>query len=308
MDSIHREPDKGALPYSKMQGHRSQEWSEQEIARKLGYNSPQAMYVHFRQQGFPICEVCGVYSKEDGHCGRERQATGAGARSDVPPAVRARELFRDVIERLAAAVEELDLRREHRQGELFVASEFASSMNVITPDMVSEEKWRELCEAHDKDLDADRVIIRGGSTSPLGGSYYPPEPLTTLIGAYLVAGDPPESLVKALHLDPQQADLEDIHKKLEGKDGLLRRKEQLAALVYGGRGSGQGRRPPSISREEQNAAYFITQRRAESASDENILHELRNKPRFLKELKKRRQVKMDDVQRLGNFHLNPPPS
>lgn len=86
----------------------------------------------------------------------------------------------------------------------------------------------------------------------------------------------------------------------------MRRKEQLAALVRGGRGSGQGRRTPSVSREEHNAAYFITQRRQEGASDENILCELREKHGFLKELKKLREVKIDDVQRLGNLRLKPP--
>ena len=126
-----------------------------------------------------------------------------------------------------------------------------------------------------------------------------------MIALYALAEEPLEPLVEALHPDPSRVDWESIEKCVVGKDGLRRRARQLAAEVCGWK-LGQGRHPEETDREQHNAALYVTQRTQEGASYDEILHELRAAPGFLKELKKRREITLQDVERLGALRLTSP--
>ena len=137
---------------------------------------------------------------------------------------------------------------------------------------------------------------------PRGASPWPPEPLTSLIALYALAEEPLKPLVEVLHPDLSRADLKRMEKYVEGKDGLRRRARQLAASVCGWE-LGRGRYPEEIDRERHNAALYVTRRTQEGASYEDILHELQAAPGFLKEMKKRRNITLEDVENLGALRL-----
>jgi hypothetical protein len=86
---------------------------------------------------------------------------------------------------------------------------------------------------------------------------------------------------------------------------LRRRARQLAASVCGWE-IDRGRYPEEIDRERHNAALYVTRRTQEGASYEDILHELQAAPGFLKEMKKRRNITLEDVENLGALRLGSP--
>jgi hypothetical protein len=145
----------------------------------------------------------------------------------------------------------------------------------------------------------------GTAEFPGGASPWPPEPLTTLIALYALAEEPLKPLVEVLHPDLSRADSKIIEKYVEGKDGLRRRARQLAASVCGWE-IDRGRYPEEIDRERHNAALYVTRRTQEGASYEDILHELQAAPGFLKEMKKRRNITLEDVENLGALRLGSP--
>ena len=231
-----------------------------------------------------------------------REARSGGDREDLLPSrEKAQELFRPLVAALQYGVEQLDLRKEYRQGGRFV------SMDVQTGSVLdASELTREALKEGRERLPKGAYEWREGTAEiPGGAAPWPPEPLTTLIALYALAEEPLEPLVEALHPDPSRVDWESIEKCVVGKDGLRRRARQLAAEVCGWK-LGQGRHPEETDREQHNAALYVTQRTQEGASYDEILHELRAAPGFLKELKKRREITLQDVERLGALRLTSP--
>jgi hypothetical protein len=123
-----------------------------------------------------------------------------------------------------------------------------------------------------------------------------------LIALYALAEEPLKPLVEALHPDPSRIDWESVEKRVSGKDGLERRARQLAAEVCGWK-LGRGRYWEEVDREQHNAALYVSRRTQEGASYEEIVDELQATPGFLKELKKRRKITLEDVERLGALRL-----
>ena len=215
-----------------------------------------------------------------------REPRSSGDREDLlPPRDKAQELFRPLVAALQYGLEQLDLRKEYRQGCRFVSVDVqtASVLDARKPTRVALKK--ELKKLPKDDYEWRKATVE----FPGGASPWPPEPLTTLIALYALAKEPLKPLVEALHPDPSGVDWESIEKYVEGKDGLRRRARQLAALVCGW-GIGRGRYPEEIDRERHNAALYVTRRTQEGASYEEILRELQAAPGFLKELKKRRNI------------------
>jgi hypothetical protein len=55
-----KEPSPQALRYFKLVTYRLNELPEEEIANKLGFDSPTELYRQVSQEGYPICPVCGT--------------------------------------------------------------------------------------------------------------------------------------------------------------------------------------------------------------------------------------------------------
>jgi hypothetical protein len=292
--------------------------TDSQIADLLDYGSPKTMYRRFNQEGFPVCEICGAMPVKGEHCktigdSQERQAQSKDTanRHDIPQASKAQELFWPLVTALERAVEDLPYRREHYQDGRFVASYRQPGTLIVDRDDVSATVWEQLCTTQDKDPTVDRIVVPGSALNEAsGGSRNPPEPLTILIGMYLLADEPLEPLLRALHRDLPNAEREQIERLLDGKDGLRRRVKEIASLVCGGK-AGPGRHEPEFDSEEHYAMWYVTQRRKEGATDEQIVSELNEKPKFLAEYKQKRSKRgiiLDDVRRWGTFRQAPPNS
>jgi hypothetical protein len=271
--------------------------SEGEIAAFLKFESVEHMYHRLKNDwGFPDWVVYPKPPKPP------REARGGGERDDLLPSRdKAQELLRPLVAALHYGVEQLDLRKEYRQGGRFV------SLDVQTASVLdAREATREALNKGLKKLPRDTQNWREGTAVfPGGAAPWPPEPLTTLIALYALAEEPLKPLVEALHRESSRIDWEIIEITVSGKDGLKRRARQLAAAVCGWK-LGRGRYPEEVDREQHNAALYVTRRKREKASYDEILHELQTAPGFLKELKKRREITLHDVKRLGALHLTSP--
>ncbi len=104
---------------------RNEGYSEEQIAKKLKQGSAAALYQKLRQDGFPVCEVCGAYSGNNGRCTehiRRRKAQSRGEDVELLPA--AESLIRlfgkdlDLLNRYSA---ELPFVWQHLEGERFMS-------------------------------------------------------------------------------------------------------------------------------------------------------------------------------------------
>jgi hypothetical protein len=264
--------------------------SEEEIAHYLKFESVEHMYHRLSKDwGFPDWLVYPKPPKPP------REARGSGSRgSSLPSREAVQELLRPLVAALQYGVEQLDLRQEYRQGGRFVSSDVQVASVLDTSEAARDALKKGLKRLPKGDYDWREETVE----FPGGAAAWPPEPLTTLVALYALAEEPLKPLVELLHSDPSQIDWKSIEKCVSGKDGLRRRARQLAAEACGWK-LGQGRHPEEVDREQHNAALYVTRRTQEGASYEDIVHELQAIPGFLKELKKRRKITLEDVERLG---------
>jgi hypothetical protein len=312
MESIQREPHPHVYDYLKFNTLRKKGVPDKEIAKMYGFKHPETLYHKLRREGFPVCERCGDYSPGGDHCGKRQARTGGDKRKELPPTSDAERLFWPLVEWVRRSVDSLYWRKEYWQGGRFVAQEHVEAPVIFDRGSIDAETWERLRndhsvgeQEHEVDEQGRPLIENGSFTQASGGSWYPPEPLTSLIALYLLSGEPLEPLVEALHLDPADAKWEALERHVHGKDGLIRQARQVAALVRGSNRTSQGRHSAKVDAEEHDAAMFIQQKRQEGVKDTEILSVLCDKP-FLQELKKERQVNMEDLQRLGNLRLRLP--
>lgn len=267
--------------------------SEEEIAHSLKFQSVEHMYHQLKGWGFPDWLVYPTPPKPP------REPRSSGSQGDLLPSRdRAQELFRPLVAALQYGLEQLDLRKEYRQGGRFVSVDVQTASVLDTRKLTREALKKGLKKLPKGDYDWREETAE----FPRGASPWPPEPLTSLIALYALAEEPLKPLVEVLHPDLSRADLKRMEKYVEGKDGLRRRARQLAASVCGWE-LGRGRYPEEIDRERHNAALYVTRRTQEGASYEDILHELQAAPGFLKEMKKRRNITLEDVENLGALRL-----
>lgn len=196
--------------------YRGKKLDVQKIAEELGFGSERHMLSSLRQDGFPVCEACGAYAKND-RCYRHRrgQTGAAGGDKNLPPARNAGELFRCTVEKLARGV----LGLEHHE-EIYGAGRFEQADVYPLPggvpihkSVMTEQDWRALCEKHGQDPAQDSFTIDASKARlPAGVDDRPRE--TALIAAYLLLDGPEEepienkveALLDALHPEPEKAD------------------------------------------------------------------------------------------------------
>jgi hypothetical protein len=107
-----KEPSPQALRYFKLVTYRLNELPEEEIANKLGFDSPTELYQQVSQEGYPICPVCGTTDVSRSHCSPEREykrraGGGTSEAEELPPAEAAAPLFHQALEKLRACADRL---------------------------------------------------------------------------------------------------------------------------------------------------------------------------------------------------------
>ena len=282
-----KEPSPQALRYIKLINYRLNELSEEEIANKLGFDSPTELYRQVSQEGYPICPVCGTTDVPRSHCSPERgykpQARrGRSKAEELPRAEAAAPLFHQALNKLGWEVVDLQNRHEYWHDGRFVAQE------VYYDPVLRNGKW----------------IDKATTNIPLGGKQHPADPLTTLIAVYVLAGLPLKPLVEKLHRAPETVDFEYLEAQIVGKrtkkghkPGLRSKAEHLARLVRGAPAPLKpGRDTGEHTGREQNAIWYMRDLEAHGLSRSAIVQEM-TKRGFSKE----------DIERFSNFRNLPPP-
>jgi hypothetical protein len=239
--------------------------------------------------------------------GGGRKARSSGPAKQLPPASNAAPLFREKLESLLQANEELKHRDEKLQGGRFFQSSVHAAPVFFPRDRMSDEQWQYARESLGLDLEAKDYMYFGGATWSLGGgSAVPDDPLPALIGAYLLAGGEVEPLVELLHHDPASAEWKQIDKRIAGRksaddlDGLKTLAGQLATLVLGGKVR-QGRDPTEVSNIEYSVASRITELREQGLSHEDTYREIRSLDNSFA-----RELSWEDYQRLAGLQTEYP--
>jgi hypothetical protein len=105
---------------------RNDDFSEEEIASKLGFGAPQALYQQMRADKHPVCPTCGEFPVEEGHCETpatpRRQARKGGSEAlQLPPAENAIKVIEDVLnDLLHRKRSHLKKREERLEGGRFI--------------------------------------------------------------------------------------------------------------------------------------------------------------------------------------------
>ncbi len=280
--------------------------SEEEIAAKARFDSVEHMQWQLERWGLPewlVREDLAVEGPRPASPSASvRRARGSGPAKQLPPASNAAPLFREKLEMLLRATEELKYRKEKLQGGRFIQSSVNTGPVSFSRGLMSDEQWRYVCEVLGLGPDAEETMHFGGATWSIGGgSAAPAEPLPALIGAYLLAGGEVEPLVQALHLDAESTGWEKIRKRIEDKkgprteDGIVAIAQQLARLIRGGELK-RGRDPAELPSHEVNLASRITELREQGWTDEDIYRKLRQMPNSFAQ-----ELSWGEFQRLANL-------
>jgi hypothetical protein len=327
--SVQKNPDKRDLRYLRLVTGRLEGRSEDEIAASAGCDSPGELYRQLTRDRFPVCGVCGATHVEEGHCEQPEEGTrkrrarqGQGEANELPLAYGAAGLFRDALLVFEDDIASLKRRREYFKDKRFVveyalSGERGESWIRYRREDMPEAEWREFCQEHSKDPSLDYFDILADYVAPGGVSQAPPEPLTRLIGMYILSGLPVEILLRALHPDAETVDMEQLRLHINGKKtkkgevlGLKSRGKTVARLVRGGT-LRPGPSTGELSEIEEEAAAYIQLQRRHGVPDEKILQELREGYGFSQreragvtyDVHAWPNVTMDDLRRLGKLEL-----
>jgi len=287
---------KASFTVTKIFMWREMDWPEEQIAGRLNYDSVEEMRRDLERWGIPDWLVGGDPKRVPANTEEQKKsqppvARGSGPITELPPANRAAPLFREKLETLAQAIEDLKYRKEKLEGKRFVHSGLHRGRTLSSPqsppddleESEPDEQRQHIREVFDLDPeDEDFVFVGGfeGAEFGLGGATCAPQPpLPALIGAYLLAGGEVKPLVKALHPDPASVDWSKIRDLIEGRknakdqDGLKKRAAQLAILVRGP-ARGPGAPKAASPADEVNLACRITEMRDAQMSLEEIYEEI----------------------------------
>ena len=295
---------------------RAHGWNDEDIATKCRCGSAAHLYRRLSADGYPVCATCGAapISKEHTCKPKRRPGPGTGEGRELPAVSGASGLFTDTLRDLLASVADLEHRHESSQdgrivgrdvvegSTLYLSRRYEYKGRVV--ENFSEDQWNELCTKHGEDPDIEGFWVDSGALRrAAGATRHPAEPLTTLIGAYALAGGDMEELLERLYPGaPTQEIREAIRKRVDGKkkldkmDGLKVLAQQLAMLVRGQ--ALVGTPPPGLTRMEHDAACYITMLRGEKRSNEEILSRLSNH-----RTADGSELSMADVHRLENLRL-----
>ena len=168
----------------------------EEYLKALGFGSIEAMRIQlgnwgipeFITQGEPVAER----PKTPKSAPPPRKGRSSGPVTELPPAKAAAPLFREKLEDLTRATEDLEYRKEKRQGKRFILSSIYRDPVYVSRNLVSDEQWQYIREVFDLDENATERMHFGGASFILGeGTPAPESPLPELIAAYLLAGGAP---------------------------------------------------------------------------------------------------------------------
>lgn len=325
--SAHEKLDGRDLRYLKFVFGRAQNATDGQLVTELSdpeIDSPQILYRRLSNDGYPVCPECGEAPIRGKHCDppekkkRSRRATqGGGGVQKLPSPKAATYLFQEALRSLQRDVDKLSHRRDYLKDGRFVAENVLSgergeAWKTHRRGDLSEEAWRKYCDEYSADPGCDEFDEPIDSVQPAGTSHYPPEPLTRLIATYVLSGYPPDLLLAKLHPDPEAIDPETTDKLdrhiRDGQVGLKKAAGTVARLIRGGPVK-TGPPKEGLSPREEDARAYIEVRRRESASDAQILEELRSGHGFrrpvrfgvVSEGRAWSDMTMSDVQRLGKL-------
>ncbi len=263
---------------------RSQGCSENEVAKSAKFDSVEDMYFRLKRWGLPGLVPLKEEPEEASKTARERKGRASGPVADLPPAGAATPLFREKLDLLAQANEDLKYRKEKRQAGRFILSRVDTSPHLLRREDWSEEEWEGLANTHNLDASADTLSIENGLTFSIGGATHVPQaPLPVLIVIYVLMEGEIEPLFKLLAGGtPTEAVREKIRSVIEGnrdsggrEDGLKVLVGKLATLMRGGDVKSGRNRDPIFPLEFQLQCR-ITERRDAGIPDEKIYEELRH--------------------------------
>lgn len=193
-------------------------WSEEKIAHELNI-AAKDLYKELKDEGYPICEVCGAHPVKGEHCPKptrqpekrtRKMRTLAGKPEPLPPIAGAIDLFEHALLTLRGDIEYIRHHQEALQGNYFVSTGVIQSGEDLQP-------------------------------SVRGVDFYPKAAVMRLIGTYLLCSNlSVESLLEKLHPQSREPDRETIRRRLigqpteRGNDALRPIARSLAKLVRGG--------------------------------------------------------------------------
>ncbi len=161
--------------------------SEDEVAKKARFDSVEDMYFRLKRWGLTGLLPLEEESEEVSKTAQERKGRASGPVEDLPPAGAATPLFREKLDLLAQANEDLKYRKEKRQAGRFILSRVDTSPHHLRREDWSEEEWEGLANTHNLDASADALSIENGRTFSIGGATYVPQaPLPVLIAIYVL--------------------------------------------------------------------------------------------------------------------------
>jgi hypothetical protein len=316
VDSTAKDREEKALRFTTFCVYRfKRELTEGQIAAELGFRSPEVLYKQLELDGSPVCGVCGLLypglDHREGHKGKRKKrqpGVGGGHRIKLPEARAARSLFRAALKELDLYISFADLEESCLEGNLeedgikgkhFIThSVDDNAAEIARREEFTEEQWKELCEQRGADPTSDQVVLSVGEATAGGVERTPSVFLTALIAAYALARQSLTPLIEVLHPDPQSADMENVHAKV---DQLRKAAGHFAIWVRGGiTESGTG--IEEVSREEHFAAWLIQGLEEEGASsDEEIYERIRKTfPSFADRLTPK------EIDRIRRERLEPP--
>jgi hypothetical protein len=282
-------------------------YTEEEIAHKLKFGNPEAMRIQLRNWELPGWLAGGEPASNHSQQGtlQRRARTGAGEAIELPPAADAVPLFREVLERLLSEVEELLSRKEYLKDGRFLVErdtqeDSAKIFGRLWREDFTGEEWRKFMEERGEDPESEFVDVpMTDYRTPGGASPVPPEPLTTLVGAYVLAGGEPGPLIDALHPVLGGSDRKELEGRLERMVRSMRTEAQRYATGVRGGEVKTGRKPEGLTETEHAAAIYVKERREQGASDEKIVEELRRTPLYATS-----HIGLEEVGRLGDLRLD----
>jgi hypothetical protein len=318
MEIVREEPNDKQLRYFTYLAWRRTGKPIEKLAAEYELGSPAALYHELRRDGFPVCAVCGGYSRDASHCGgspkeRQRRArSGAGEAEELPATAQAIPLFERVIKKLGDELSDLKFRKEYIKDERFVAMQvYPSDTGRVKLGYSNEqaktskdawEEWERLCAKYGKDpITTEEFITAVDSYWVKGASPSPPDPLTNLIAMYVLADRPLGPLLERLHPAPERVDRDQLKGLVHGKKvgngyvpGIKDKARSIARLVRGGN-LRTGRSTGNVSSDEQGAAYRIQALRRQGATEAEIFTD--------EELREVHGLDREEISRLSKLNL-----
>jgi hypothetical protein len=315
--SLQQQSDPRAERFVLLYVGRKKGLSEEKLAERLGFSGdPYTMYGELAHEGSPVCPRCGdLYPDEDHECrklstkgqvGGRKARRGGGEAEELPPAADAIDLFQAAIDCLKDDLAYIThLEEELQDGRflptLYYPKEAEMHPDVYVRELVSPERWEELCAEQGEDPDStDTLYVHMDRRFVGKASPWPDMHLVRLIGAYLLCArswNEIELLLERLHRRSREPDIEKIKRHLTGEtprrdrdDALLPITRRLAKLVRGGEVK-RGLDPGPLDSVDHTVARHIRHLREQGVPEEDIRSVMREE----------HKVPEDEISRLSTI-------